>query len=209
MLPLLGCGGQGLRGWYLMFGWQCPLALGDFPTSGLPAPHPELLPFGVPVPVPVPYLPTSGFDPLPQGEGCRGLVGMLWVGSPLEARGRGGGVGAGAGAGGVRVTSPGGGGGSSVGAGLRRGVNFASSSSGHRQRWQWVAVGSSVGSRVASRQKQKRVSGWRAETGGGTAYLSPCSSPSCRGVGRDILVIGGDEVATPSTTCHALPSACR
>ncbi len=38
----------------LMFGWQCPLALGRFPT--LPASHPELLPFEVPVPAPVLYL---------------------------------------------------------------------------------------------------------------------------------------------------------
>ncbi len=32
---------------------------------------------------------TSGFDPLPQGEGCRGLVGMLRVDSSLKTRGRG------------------------------------------------------------------------------------------------------------------------
>jgi len=64
---------------------------------------------------------TSGFDPLPQGEGCRGLVGMLRVDSPLKARGRGVGVEAG-------VTSPGDGG---IGAGLCRRVSLAASCSGH------------------------------------------------------------------------------
>jgi len=73
---------------------------------------------------------TSDFDSLPQGEGCRGLVGLLQVGSPLGSRDRGAGAGAGEGGGGVEagVTSPGGG---DIDAGLCRGVNLAASSSGH------------------------------------------------------------------------------
>ena len=71
---------------------------------------------------------TSGFDPLPQGEGCRGLVGMLRIDSSLKARGRGVGVGEEGGRAEAGVTSPGDGG---IGAGLCRRVSLAASCSGH------------------------------------------------------------------------------